>query len=551
MMDKETLARYWMWDGASRGKLKERRDAFVDTQHRVMEDERLSGAWAAYSDDYVWSSWRRGNCGDRSGRIAVESEPLLHVVHTLAAAHPQKRIVALNPGSATHPGGDVHIGYEGEEEAFCLCSNLYSTLATETSWRKFYMKHLGSGTRGVRNTDPDAANDWICSQNITIFKEMCDGVPRLLPENAWRKVDVITCAPPDFHDYWLMHGGDSALNRAMLYSLHLLRGRNIFEVAADREMWSGHGSDRKEPDILVLPAFGCDHRKNPPDVVAEAYAELLKHYAGYFETVVFAADEHSTVFREVLEKKGLVLHVLDEMQGVRRERQAPELELWEDTLEHGLEEQIDSKLSDHANGVSCEDNRTFTDITFSLLAIGGSIEALVNTKGSYAAGIFDDGVSFIAEIIYWQKGETQDFGYQRIEKEFMMVYMRPIGAYEQPWKKADDEKERLVVPMIPSREILEERAFVSNMKLSEISEDMYKFESYVRYIAGQGIVESPLSRYRGALQYMTDPWGESIVCVMIALRDGEEFYAYPYLGILDFINWRDEEREKRAESGKK
>ena len=175
----------------------------------------------------------------------------------------------------------------------------------------------------------------------------------------------------------------------------------------------------------------------------------------------------------------------------------------------------------------------------------------MNTKGSYAAGIFNDGVSFIAEIIYLQKGENQDFRYQRIEKEFMMVYMRPIGAYEQPWKKADDEKERLVVPMIPSREILEERAFVSNMKLSEISEDMYKFESYVRYIAGQGIVESPLSRYRGALQYMTDPWGESIVCVMIALRDGEEFYAYPYLGIFDFIIWREEEREKRAESGKK
>ena len=38
---------------------------------------------------------------------------------------------------------------------------------------------------------------------------------------------------------------------------------------------------------------------------------------------------------------------------------------------------------------------------------------------------------------------------------------------------------------------------------------------------------------------------------MIALRDGEEFYAYPYLGIFDFIIWREEEREKRAESGKK
>ena len=538
MMDKETLARYWMWNGASCGKLKERRDAFVDTQHRVMEDERLSGAWAKYCDDRFWGSWRLGNCGDRPGRIAVERELLVHVVHTLAAAHPEKRVVALNPGSATQPGGNVHIGFEGTEESFCLCSNLYSTLATETSWRKFYMKHLGSGTRGVRDTDPGSVSDYICSQNITIFKEMCDGVPRLLPENAWRKVDVITCAPPDFDDYWSMHGGDSALNRAMLYSQHLLRGRNIFELAANREMWHECVRNRKEPDILVLPAFGCDYRKNPPDIVAEAYAELLRHFAGYFETIVFAAGEHRTVFREVFEKNGLALHELDEMQGVRQEMQAPELELWPDTLEQDLEEKIHSKLSGHANGVSWEDNHTFKDITFSLLTIGCNIEARVNTKGLYTAGIFDDGVLFIAEIIYSQEMGNKNFDCQKIEKEFLMFYMRPISGYEQPREGADDEKEMLVVPMVPSQEILEERAFVSNMKLLEISEDMHKFESYVRYIAGQGILESTSSRYRGALQYMTDSWGESIVCVMIALRDGEKFYANPHIGKSDFDIWQ-------------
>ena len=538
MMDKETLARYWMWNGASCGKLKERRDAFVDTQRRVMEDERLSGAWAEYGDDRFEGSWPLGNFGDRPGRIAVERELLVHVVHTLAAAHPEKRIVALNPGSATQPGGNVHIGFEGTEESFCLCSNLYSTLATETSWRKFYMKHLGSGTRGVRDTDPGSVSDYIWSQNITIFKEMCDGVPRLLPENAWRKVDVITCAPPDFDDYWSMHGGDSALNRAMLYSQHLLRGRNIFEVAADREMLPECVRNRKEPDILVLPAFGCDYRKNPPDIVAEAYAELLRHFAGYFETIVFAAGEHSTVFREVFEKNGLALHELDEMQGVRQEMQAPELELWPDTLEQDLEEKIHSKLSDHANGVSWEDNHTFKDITFSLLTIGCNIEARVNTKGLYTAGIFDDGVLFIAEIIYSQEMGNKNFDCQKIEKEFLMFYMRPISDYEQPREGADDEKEMLVVPMVPSQEILEERIFVSNMKLLEISEDMHKFESYVRYIAGQGILESTSSRYRGALQYMTDSWGERIVCVMIALRDGEKFYANPHIGKSDFDIWQ-------------
>ena len=281
MMD-EFLDRDLNWDPVSRLKLQKRRDAFVDTQRRSMEDERLSGVRAEYGDDargIFLERWSYGMRGERPGRIAVESEPLVNVVHTLAAAHPQKRIVALNPGSAIHPGGNVCIGAEGEEESFCLCSNLYPTLTTETIWKKFYMKHLGSGSINVRAAAPDGANDWICSRNITIFKEIRDGVPCLLPENAWRKVDVITFAPPVLDDDCLRHGANPSLIREVLYSLHFLRGRNIFEVALDRETWSEYGSDRKETDILVLPAFGCDYRHNPPDVVAEAYAALLKHYA--------------------------------------------------------------------------------------------------------------------------------------------------------------------------------------------------------------------------------------------------------------------------------
>lgn len=552
MMD-EFLDRDLNWDPVSRLKLQKRRDAFVDTQRRSMEDERLSGVRAEYGDDardIFLERWSYGMRGKRPGRIAVESEPLVNVVHTLAAAHPQKRIVALNPGSATHPGGNVCIGAEGEEESFCLCSNLYPTLTTETIWKKFYMKHLGSGSINVRAAAPDGANDWICSRNITIFKEIRDGVPCLLPENAWRKVDVITFAPPVLDDDCLRHGANPSLIREVLYSLHFLRGRNIFEVALDREMWSEYGSDRKETDILVLPAFGCDYRHNPPDVVAEAYAALLKHYAGYFETVVFAAGEHSTVFREILEKKGLSLHVLDEMQGVRREPQTPELDLWADTSEQDLEKKILSKIESHADEVALVGNEKFTDLTCSLLTVGCSIEALVNLKGQYAAGIFDDGIPFIAEIVYAQ--EAGDEGSKRLKSRqmFLMFYMRTIAAYEKPWEKANDEKERIVEPLLPSQKILEERIFGSNMELLEISEDMQKFESYVRYLVGQGVLESPSRRYRGALQYMTDPWGGSFVCVMVALGDGEEFYTYPYIGTFDFGVWQYKERRKRAEKTK-
>ena len=128
--------------------------------------------------------------------------------------------------------------------------------------------------------------------------------------------------------------------------------------------------------------------------------------------------------------------------------------------------------------------------------------------------------------------------------------MRTIAAYEQPWAKANDEKERLVEALLPSQKILEERIFGSNMELLEISEDMQKFERYVRYLVGQGVLESPSRRYRGALQYMTDPLGVRFVCVMVALGDGEEFYTYPYIGAFDFGVWQYKERRKRAEKTK-
>lgn len=89
MMD-EFLDRDLNWDPVSRLKLQKRRDAFVDTQRRSMEDERLSGVRAEYGDDargIFLERWSYGMRGKRPGRIAVESEPLVNVVHTLAAAH--------------------------------------------------------------------------------------------------------------------------------------------------------------------------------------------------------------------------------------------------------------------------------------------------------------------------------------------------------------------------------------------------------------------------------------------------------------------------------
>ena len=62
-----------------------------------------------------------------------------------------------------------------------------------------------------------------------------------------------------------------------ILELHKKRGRRILAAAA-----------ANEADILVLGAFGCGAFRNPPEIVAKAYRELLPEFDGSFERVEFA-----------------------------------------------------------------------------------------------------------------------------------------------------------------------------------------------------------------------------------------------------------------------
>ena len=314
-----------------------RRAAFVDTQRRVLEDARLSPysyyvtktiltpisddckktnpnvpTARVYEEDARWNqAWwdrmrRRWTLGDsddapeKDSRIYVQRKGLVDTARKLSLAHPDKLIVAVNPGSATSPGSYIHIGAYGVEENLCICSNLYSTLVGEDIWKAFYKKNLAG-------EDDEATNACIYSENITIFKEIREGVPQLLPESEWGHVHVVTCAPPDMtgghmsspaerglaHKRLDKYDMTDSLVRTTLFSLHFLRGRAICECALN-PLWV---DEKKSEKILVLPAFGCDYRENPPDIVAEAYAALMKTYAKVFDTVVFAVGEHGDVLR--------------------------------------------------------------------------------------------------------------------------------------------------------------------------------------------------------------------------------------------------------------
>lgn len=577
----ELRARKWM----NRG-FEMRRAAFVDTQRRVLEDARLSPYSCAVtetilnsgSDDYedldlnvpvahfceedaysrtmgmhcLGSSRGRWFLGirEKEERIYVQRGELVDTARKLSLAHPDKLVVVVNPGSATSPGGYVHIGADGVEENLCICSNLYSTLVGENIWKAFYKKNLA-------DEDDEATNACIYSENITIFKEIREGIPQFLPESEWGHVNVITCAPPDMagghmsssakrvfiHEREDRFDMTDSLVKTALFSLHFLRGRAICERAC-------HGFDEKERErILVLPAFGCDYRENPPDIVAEAYASLMKTYAKAFDAVVFAVGEHCDIFRDVFQKQRLTLQeCADEEARSEESEKLPELNLWaeDDKAEEQLDSDTRGTFLSHEMGYSPEPNDKFNDLSEDIRTTPWNPNTLTEMNVGYAIGDFFDGRSFIVEEIQLSEG-----------RGFLMFYMDSIITYEnwgqrvhvsdddperfaverseKVWEEVDSKQDTLSVCLVPPEEVLAARAFAASMKPREISTDMQKFECYVKYLAGWDILVSSTNRYQGALQYLTDQWGREVVCVMISLKD-----AYTYMSLKSF-QWDTEE----------
>ena len=563
-----------------------RRAAFVDTQRRVLEDARLSPysyyvtktiltpisddckktnpnvpTARVYEEDARWNqAWwdrmrRRWTLGDsddapeKDSRIYVQRKGLVDTARKLSLAHPDKLIVAVNPGSATSPGSYIHIGAYGVEENLCICSNLYSTLVGEDIWKAFYKKNLAG-------EDDEATNACIYSENITIFKEIREGVPQLLPESEWGHVHVVTCAPPDMtgghmsspaervlaHKRLDKYNMTDSLVRTTLFSLHFLRGRAICECALN-PLWV---DEKKSEKILVLPAFGCDYRENPPDIVAEAYAALMKTYAKVFDTVVFAVGEHCDVFREVFQKQGLTLQeCADEDAATEESEKLPELNLWAE--EEVLNSDPQLRFESHV-GYHYEPNDKFNDLSEDIRMTPWNPNTLTEMNVGYTIGNFFDGTSFIAEEIQLSE-----------ERGFLMFYMDSIITYEnwgqrvhvsdnssdrftverseKGWEEVDRKRDTLSVCLVPSEEVLTARVFAASMKPGEISTDMRKFECYVKYIAGWDILVSSTNRYQGALQYLTDQWGREVVCVMISLKD-----AYTYMSLKSF-QWDTEEND--------
>ena len=193
-------------------------------------------------------------------RITVEDTT---TVAAAARFGNQYGVAVLNFANPEVPGGGVKNGATAQEECLCRCSNLYPCLAnTPGVYDDFYQYHYEHG----RYLYSDRL---IYTKGVTVFK---NEDLSLKERNQWFCVDVITCAAPIL--FMLPH-----TNSAVLGDLFRSRIRNIFNAAIDNDI-----------RVLILGAFGCGAFKNPPEIVAQAFRDVLleEHYDTCFTDIVFA-----------------------------------------------------------------------------------------------------------------------------------------------------------------------------------------------------------------------------------------------------------------------
>ena len=242
-------------------------NVFNDTQVRIATDEALRLATEKSREDS-----RVYDAGFTSGRKTVKSDKLnISVIEgrsfDTARRFTDGRVAVLNFANPIKPGGGVKGGIKAQEECLCRCSNLYNVISSEELRAPYYEWHQS-------NKSYSYSDRLIYSPDIKIIKD--DDYSRLeIPFT----VDVITCAAP-----YSVYGYERESLKATLIS----RITNILEAAADNDV-----------DTVVLGAFGCGVFRNPPDLVAECFREVLvtHGYYRYFKRVVFAIVNSSAFDR--------------------------------------------------------------------------------------------------------------------------------------------------------------------------------------------------------------------------------------------------------------
>ena len=244
---------------------------FADTEKIYNNSDYLKNAVEnTVKNQYIISDSSQIKPFDKTPRFSEPAKVFVSMNRTFQAAENYKneKVCVLNFASARHAGGGVKTGARAQEECLCRCSTLYFAISEKNTVKNFHQKHDFMVRNGQMNLNYN--DDCIFSPEIVVFKSD-DGAYQYLPENQQYKVDVITCAAPNLNR---LHTG---ITESKLREIHERRARRILDIAK---------SEKEE--VLVLGAFGCGAFRNPPEIVADVWANVLKDYLYDFRTIEFA-----------------------------------------------------------------------------------------------------------------------------------------------------------------------------------------------------------------------------------------------------------------------
>lgn len=206
----------------------------------------------------------------------IIDQPLPNEVHTryvvsgkrsfeAAKGYHHKKIAVLNYAN-NHSVGGAPFSAGAQEESLCRCSTLLPCL--EAMMKPFYQLHRDMYK--THELDYMGNDDLIYTPDVVVFKtdERTNPVyPTMMSRDEWYKVNVITCAAPQ-----LYMAADLPYNYEQIIRSRI---KKILDVA------SMEGNE-----VVILGAWGCGAFKNPIEIVARIFVELVKNYD--FEVVEFA-----------------------------------------------------------------------------------------------------------------------------------------------------------------------------------------------------------------------------------------------------------------------
>ena len=251
---------------------------FIDTEKRYKTEPTLMVAVNASIQTQCFIA-ESAKVDVPAAQTQTKAKVVVSGKRSLEAAEPYakqgKKVCVLNFASASNPGGGVVNGSSAQEECICRCTTLYPCLNTSAMWNAFYMPHR-------KANNPLYNNDCIYTPDVCVFKSDIN-FPEPLPKTEWWNVNILTCAAPNLRERpsnaMNPNAGTTAakISATELEKLLTSRIRRIFEVAV------ANGNE-----VLILGAFGCGAFRNPPELVAKVFHNVMQDYLGYFETIEYA-----------------------------------------------------------------------------------------------------------------------------------------------------------------------------------------------------------------------------------------------------------------------